>query len=78
MKNKKSEKKTYAKPRVEEMDDSRRRYLVGLGLFLCYTRALENNSTKEMERILKELDEVGLTIKKTEDGNYLLKEKEEK
>lgn len=78
MKSKKSEKKTYAEPRVEEMDDSRIRYLVGLGLFLCFTRALENNSTEEMERILKELDEVGLTIKKTEDGNYLLKEKEEK
>ena len=78
MKSKKSEKKTYAEPRVEEMDDSRIRYLVGLGLFLCFTRALENNSTEEMERILKELDEVGLTMKKTEDGNYLLKEKEEK
>ena len=78
MKKEKSEKKTYAKPRVEEMDDSRRRYLVGLGLFLCYTRALENNSTEEMERIHKELDGVGLTIKKTEDGNYILKEKEEK
>ena len=37
-----------------------------------------NNYTEKMERILKELDEVGLTIKKTEDGNYLLKEKEEK
>ena len=49
MKREKSEKKTYAKPRVEEM-----------------------------ERILKELDEVGLTLKKTEDGNYILKEKEEK
>ena len=78
MKREKSKKKTYAEPRVEEMDDSRIRYLVGLGLFLCFTRALENNSTEEMGRILKELDEVGLTIKKTEDGNYLLKEKEEK
>ena len=37
-----------------------------------------NNCTEEMERILKELDEVGLTIKKTEDGNYRLMEKEEK
>ena len=78
MKSEKSEKKTYAKPRVEEMDDSRRRQLVGLGLFLCFTRALENNSTEKMERILKELDELGLTIKKTEDGHYILKEKEEK
>lgn len=78
MKREKSEKKTYAKPRVEEMDDSRRRHLVGLGLFLCFTRALENNSTEKMERILKELDELGLTIKKTEDGHYILKEKEEK
>ena len=78
MKREKSKKKTYAEPRVEEMDDSRIRYLVGLGLFLCFTRALENNSTEEMERILKEMDEVGLTMKKTEDGNYLLKEKEEK
>lgn len=37
-----------------------------------------NNYTEKMERILKELDELGLTIKKTEDGNYILKEKEEK
>lgn len=36
MKNKKSERKTYAKPRVEEMDDRRSRDLVGLGLFLCF------------------------------------------
>lgn len=78
MKSKKSERKTCAQPRKDELDDSRRRYLVGLGLFLCFTRALENNSTEEMERILKELDEVGLTMKKTEDGNYILKEKEEK
>ena len=78
MKREKSKKKTYAKPRVEELDDSRRRYLVGIGLFLCFTRALENNSTEEVERILKELDEVGLTIKKTEGGDYILKEKEEK
>lgn len=78
MKNKKSERKTYAKPRVEEMDDRRSRDLVGLGLFLCFCRALENNSTEKMERILKELDGWGLTIKKTEDGNYILKEKEEK
>lgn len=37
-----------------------------------------NNSTEEMERILKELDEVGLKLKKTEGGDYILKEKEEK
>lgn len=78
MKREKGEKKTYAKPRMEELDDRRSRDLIGLGLFLCFCRALENNSTEEMERIHKELDEVGLTIKKTEDGNYLLKEKEEK
>ena len=42
MKREKSKKKTYAKPRVEE------------------------------------LDELGLTIKKTEGGDYILKEKEEK
>ena len=78
MKNKKSEKKTYAKPRVEELDDRRSRDLVGLGLFLCFCRALEKNSTEEMERVQKKLDGLGLTIKKTEDGNYILKEKEEK
>ena len=42
MKREKGEKKTYAEPRVEE------------------------------------LDEVGLTLKKTEGGDYILKEKEEK
>lgn len=78
MKREKGEKKTYAEPRVEELDDRRSCDLVGLGLFLCFTRALKNNSTEEMERILKELDELGLTIKKTEDGNYRLMEKEEK
>lgn len=78
MKREKSKKKTYAQPRMDELDDRRSRDLVGLGLFLCFCRALEKNSTEEMGRILKELDEVGLTIKKTEDGNYILKEKEEK
>ena len=78
MKKQKSERKTYAKPRGEELDDRRSRDLVGLGLFLCFFRALENNSKEEMERIHKELDGVGLTIIKTEDGKYLLKEKEEK
>lgn len=78
MKKQKSERKTYAKPRVEELDDRRSRDLVGLGLFLCFFRALENNSKEEMERIQKKLDGWGLTVKKTEDGNYILKEKEEK
>ena len=78
MKREKSKKKTYAEPRMEELDDRRSRDLVGLGLFLCFCCALENNSTEKMERILKELDELGLTIKKTEDGNYRLMEKEEK
>lgn len=64
MKREKGEKKTYAKPRMEELDDRRSRDLVGLGLFICFCRALENNSTEEMERIHKELDELGLTIKK--------------
>lgn len=78
MKREKSKKKTYAKPRVDEVQDKNNIALVGLGLFVCFCRALENNSTEEMERILKELDELGLTIKKTEDGNYRLMEKEEK
>lgn len=78
MKREKSEKKTYAKPRMEELDDRRSLDLVGLGVFLCFCSALKNNSTGKMEMILKELDELGLTIKKTEDGNYILKEKEEK
>ena len=81
MKREKGEKKTYAKPRVEELDDRRSCDLVGLGLFLCFCRALralKNNSTEEMEKILKELDEVGLTMKKTEGGDYILMEKEEK
>lgn len=37
-----------------------------------------NNYTEKMERIIKELDELGLTLKKTEGGDYILKEKEEK
>lgn len=78
MKREKGEKKTYAQPRVDEVQDENNIALVGLGLFLCFCRALENNSTGEMERILKKIEEVGLTIKKTEDGNYRLMEKEEK
>lgn len=78
MKREKSNKKTCAKPRVEELDDRRSRDLVGLGLFLCYCIAFNKNSTEEMERILKKMEEVGLTIKKTEDGNYRLMAKEEK
>lgn len=78
MKREKSKKKTYTKPRMEELDDRRSRDLVGLGLFLCFCRALENNSTEKMERILKELDELGLTIVKTSDGKYSLVKKEEK
>lgn len=70
--------KTYAKPRVDEMNDEDSRTIVGLGLFLCYCIAFNKNATEDMERILKKLDEVGLTIKKTEDGNYRLIEKEEK
>ena len=78
MKREKSKKKTYTKLRMEELDDRRSRDLVGLGLFLCFCRALVNNSTEKMERIIKELDELGLTLKKTEGGDYILKEKEEK
>lgn len=78
MKSKKSEKKTPAQPRVDEMNDEDSRTIVGLGLFLCYCIAFNKNSTEEMERILKKMEEVGLTIKKTEDGNYRLMEKEKK
>lgn len=78
MKSKKSEKKTPAQPRVDEVRNENKRAIVGVGLFLCYCMAFNNNRRKEMERILKALDEVGLTIKKTEDGNYRLMEKEEK
>lgn len=78
MKNKKSERKTYAQPRMDELEDRRSRDLVGLGLFMSYCIAFNKNSTEEMERILKKMEEVGLTIKKTEDGNYRLMEKEEK
>lgn len=69
MKNKKSERKTYAKPRLDDIA------FVGRALFRC---ALENNSTEEMERVLKKLDEAGLAIIKTEDGNYRLVKKEGK
>lgn len=78
MKSKKSERKTYTKPRVDEMDDENNIALVGLGLFLRFCRALENNSTEEMERVIKKLDGWGLTIVKTEDGKYSLVKKEEK
>ena len=78
MKREKGEKKTYAKPRMDEVQDENIRAIIGLGLFLCYCIAFNKNSTEEMERILKKLEEVGLTIKKTEDGNYRLMEKEEK
>lgn len=69
--------KTQAK-RMNEVQDENIRAIVGLGLFLCYCIAFNKNSTEEMERILKKMEEVGLTIKKTEDGNYRLMEKEEK
>lgn len=78
MKREKSKKKTYAKPRMDEVQDENNRAIVGLGLFLCYCIAFNKNATEDMERILKKLDEVGLTIKKTEDGNYRLMEKEER
>lgn len=78
MKSKKSERKTYAQPRVDEMNDENNIALVGLGLFMCFCRALENNSTEEMERVQKKLDGWGLTIVKTSDGKYSLMEKEEK
>lgn len=77
MKREKSKKKTYAEPRMDEVQDENIRAIVGLGLFLCYCIAFNKNATEDMERILKKLDEVGLTIKKTEDGNYRLMEKEE-
>lgn len=78
MKREKSNKKTCAKPRMDEMDDENNIALVGLGLFLCFCRALENNSTEEMERVLKKLDGWGLTIVKTSDGKYSLVKKEGK
>lgn len=78
MKREKSKKKTYAQPRMDELDDRRSRDLIGLGLFLCYCRALKNNSTEKMERVLKKLDGWGLTIVKTEDGKYSLVKKEER
>lgn len=78
MKREKGEKKTYAQPRVDEMDDENNIALVGLGLFLCFCRALENNLTEEMERVLKKLDGWGLTIVKTSDGKYSLVKKEGK
>lgn len=78
MKNKKSEKETPAQPRVDEVQDENNIALVGLGLFICFCRALENNSTEEMERILKKLDGWGLTIVKTSDGKYSLVKKEDK
>lgn len=78
MKKQKSEKKTSAQPRMDETQDENNIALVGLGLFICFCRALENNSTEEMERILKKLDGWGLTIVKAEDGNYHLVKKEEK
>ena len=78
MKNKKSEKETPAQPRVDEVQDENNIALVGLGLFICFCRALENNSTEEMERILKKLDGWGLTIVKTSDGKYSLVKKDDK
>ena len=78
MKREKSNKKTCAKPRMDEMDDENNIALVGLGLFLCFCRALENNSTEERERVLKKLDGWGLTIVKTSDGKYSLVKKEGK
>lgn len=78
MKREKSKKKTSAQPRMDEMEDVRSRDLVGIGLFMSYCTALENNATEDMKRILKKLDEVGLTIVKTSDGKYSLMEKEEK
>lgn len=78
MKRKKSNKKTYAKPRMDEVQDENNIALVGLGLFLCFCRALENNSTEEMDRVLKKLDGWGLTIVKTKDGKYCLVKKEKR
>lgn len=72
------EKETPAQPRMDELKNENNRALVGLGLFICYCTALENNATEDMKRILKKLDEVGLTIVKTSDGKYSLMEKEEK
>lgn len=70
--------KKYAQPRMDEMNDENNIALVGLGLFMCFCRAIENNSTEEMERVQKKLDGWGLTIVKTEDGKYSLVKKEEK
>lgn len=78
MKREKSNKKTYAKPRMDEVQYENNIALVGLGLFMCFCNALKNNSTEEMERILKKLDGWGLTIVKTKDGKYSLVKKEEK
>ena len=63
---------------MDEMNDENNIALVGLGLFMCFCRALENNSAEEMERVQKKLDGLGLTIVKTEDGKYSLVKKEEK
>lgn len=69
MKREKSKKKTYAQPSMDDIA------FVGRALFRC---ALENNSTEEMEMVLKKLDEAGLAIIKTEDGRYSLVKKEGK
>ena len=78
MKREKSEKKTPAQPRVDEMNDEDSRTMVGLGLFLCYYTALKHDRQEEMERIRKALDKRGLTIVKTSDGKHSLVKKEEK
>lgn len=82
MKREKSKKKTYAQPRMDEMDERRSRDLVGLGLFMSYCTALklQHKCQEEIDRILKRLDERGLTIVEveTDDRNYSLMEKEDK
>lgn len=70
--------KTYAEPRLDVVQYENNIALVGLGLFMCFCNALENNSTEDMERILKKLDGWGLTIVKTSDGKYSLVKKEDK
>lgn len=82
MKREKSEKKTPAQPRVDELEDRRSRDLVGLGLFMSYCTALklQHKCQEEIDRILKRLDERGMTIVEveTDDRNYSLVKKEDK
>lgn len=82
MKSKKSEKKTPAQPRMDEVQYENNIALVGLGLFMCFCNALklQHKCQEEIDRILKRLGERGLAIVEyeTDDRNYSLVAKEEK